>query len=86
MFLLASGVWFSVLAHLQASHRTGGHVRKGEHGTKVVFWKIGKHDSEDADGETVAKTSAILRYYTVFNVEQCEASRRPVRDKRQQPD
>src|ERR1700675_790679 len=50
----------------------GGHVRKGEHGTRVVFWKIGTRETEDADGGTVERKSILLRYYTLFNVEQCE--------------
>ena len=73
VFLLASLGYGSPywLTYKQATGR-GGHVRRGEHGTKVVFWKFDKYESEDADGQTVEKTSAILRYYTVFNLEQCE--------------
>jgi len=55
----------------------GGNVRRGEHGTRVVFWKFDKHETETPDGETVEKTSAILRYYTVFNVEQCDGIKAP---------
>jgi antirestriction protein ArdC len=29
----------------------GGNVRKGEHGTKIVFWKFDKYETETADGE-----------------------------------
>ena len=43
----------------------------------MVFWKIDKYETDDADGQTVAKTSAILRYYTVFNVEQCDGIAAP---------
>ena len=50
----------------------GGNVRKGEHGTKIVFWKFDKYETETADGETEAHRSAFLRYYTVFNLEQTE--------------
>ncbi len=78
VFLLAcqgygSPFW---LTYKQASEM-GGHVRRGEHGSKVVFWKFDKWETEDADGQTVERTSAILRYYTVFNVEQCEGIRAP---------
>ena len=78
MFLLASNGYGSPywLTYKQATER-GGHVRKGEHGTKVVFWKIGTRETEDADGETVERKSVLLRYYTVFNVEQCEGSLLP---------
>jgi len=64
------------LTYKQATE-LGGHVRRGEHGTKVVFWKLDKHETETPDGETVEKTSALLRYYTVFNVEQCEGIKSP---------
>jgi antirestriction protein ArdC len=50
----------------------GGNVRRGEHGTKIVFWKFNEYETETADGETENRTSAFLRYYTVFNLEQTE--------------
>ena len=54
-------------------------VRRGEHGSKVVFWMIDKYETDDADGQTVAKTSALLRYYTVFNVGMSSSWRSPPR-------
>ena len=46
----------------------GGKVRKGEKSCPVVFWKIveAKEDNPEQKGY------AMLRYYRVFNVEQCE--------------
>jgi antirestriction protein ArdC len=78
VFLLASQGYGSPywLTYKQATER-GGHVRRGEHGSKVVFWKFDKYETEDADGQTVERTSAILRYYTVFNAEQCEGIKAP---------
>lgn len=51
----------------------GGKVKKGEKGCPVVFWKWMELD-KDEDGNKLAKTKKIpfLRYYTVFNVDQCE--------------
>jgi antirestriction protein ArdC len=49
----------------------GGHVRKGEHGTKVYFVKqlqIKNGDDEEAETRVIP----MLREYTVFNVDQCE--------------
>lgn len=46
----------------------GGNVRKGEKGTPILFWK--KTERETETGEK--KGGFVLRYYTVFNVEQCE--------------
>jgi antirestriction protein ArdC len=49
----------------------GGHVRKGEHGTKVYFVKrLQIKDSDREDAET--RLVPMLREYTVFNVDQCE--------------
>ena len=63
VFLLASSGYGSPywLTYKQATER-GGHVRKGEHGTKIVFWKIGTREVEDADGETAERKSFLLRY------------------------
>ncbi len=50
----------------------GGNVRKGEHGTKIIFWRCKTRETESADGEIEERKSAFLRYYTVFNLEQTE--------------
>jgi antirestriction protein ArdC len=50
----------------------GGNVRKGEHGTKIIFWKCKTRETESADGEIEERKSAFLRYYTLFNLEQTE--------------
>ena len=56
----------------------GGNVKKGEHGTQVVFWKIGEFRKENAEtGEIENRKSILLRYYTVFNLEQCEGIKSP---------
>jgi len=49
----------------------GGNVKKGEKSTMIVFWKQFKV-KDDTDGEITEKTIPLLRYYRVFNVEQCE--------------
>jgi antirestriction protein ArdC len=51
----------------------GGSVKKGERGTPVVFWKVG--EKRDAKGK--AEKSFLLRYYTVFNLQQCEGVKAP---------
>lgn len=50
----------------------GGSVRKGEKATPIVFWKFLKRDERNADGETEEKRIPMLRYYSVFNAEQCD--------------
>ncbi|MHC4648223.1 MAG: ArdC-like ssDNA-binding domain-containing protein, partial [Planctomycetota bacterium] len=49
----------------------GGMVRKGEQGFPVIFWKRLEIE-EEFNGEKIKKTIPFLRYYTVFNTEQCE--------------
>src|SRR5713101_1355458 len=73
VFLLALAGYGSQywLTYRQAQS-LGGNVRKGEHGTKIVFWKFDTFETETADGETEERKSAMLRYYTVFNLEQTE--------------
>jgi antirestriction protein ArdC len=52
----------------------GGTVKKGEKSSMVVFWKqLEKID--ETTGET--KQIPMLRYYNVFNVEQCEGIAAP---------
>lgn len=50
----------------------GGSVRKGERGTPVVFWQriAGKRREDDKDEKP--NTYMLLRYYTVFNLQQTE--------------
>lgn len=52
----------------------GGHVRKGEKGTPVVFWKMltAKDDDE--------RKIPMLRYFTVFHTSQCENLTLPASD------
>jgi antirestriction protein ArdC len=56
----------------------GGHVRKGEKSTPIIYWMMRKQQSKTdkttGDKTTVTKEydRPILRYYSVFNVEQCE--------------
>jgi antirestriction protein ArdC len=47
----------------------GGHVRKGEHGSPVVFWK----EWETTDKQSGEPTKIpVLRHYSVFHVSQVE--------------
>jgi antirestriction protein ArdC len=56
----------------QQAKTLGGSVRKGEHGTLVVFASsFVKTETNDA-GEDNDRTIPFLKGYTVFNVEQCD--------------
>ncbi len=75
VFLLAcmgysSRYW---LSYKQAKEK-GGQVRKGEKGTPVIFWK--RYETEDrVTGEK--KDVPVLRYYTVFNLDQIDGLEAP---------
>lgn len=50
----------------------GGSVRKGEKGGIVVFWKPLEVEKEDDNGEKTRRMVPVLKYYTVFHIDQCE--------------
>ncbi len=50
----------------------GGQVRKGEKSTLAVFWKMTERETT-TDSGAVEKTSYfVLRYYRLFNIDQCD--------------
>ncbi len=53
----------------------GGKVRRGEHACPVVFWKW--LDVDDASEQAGKRRVPMLRYYSVFNVAQCEGVTAP---------
>ena len=70
-----SSPWW--VTYRQAKER-GGHVCKGERGSTVVFWKRAIRQTRNEDtGELENRESFVLRYYTVFNVEQCDGIEAP---------
>lgn len=50
----------------------GGHVRKGEHGSLVVYADTFSKTEENEKGEEVDRAIPFMKGYTVFNVEQIE--------------
>jgi len=75
VFLLACQEYCSPywLTYKQCQEK-GGYVKQGEKSTPVIFWKwLDKTDSDDVNGKI-----PLLRYYSVFNVEQTEGVTAPV--------
>ncbi len=77
-FLLSASKYVSPfwLTYHQANE-LGGHVRNGEESTLIVYWKVDdvKQRTEDLDTEESEESTRrrfLLRFYRVFNVEQCE--------------
>jgi len=70
-------------ATIRQINELGGRVRKGEKSTPVVFWKIyvdgveakangDQHEPEHEQEEGQGRRRFVLRYFSVFNTEQCE--------------
>jgi len=76
VFLLSatafSAPWW--LTFNQAKDR-GGSVKKGEHGFPVIYFQM--LEKEDASKPRGKARIPLLRYYTVFNVGQCEGIEAP---------
>src|SRR5579885_2638321 len=78
VFLLSASKYVSPFwLTMRQANELGGHIRKGEESTAIVFWKIDdvKQSNEDLDAEeTEQKTRRrfLLRFYRVWNLEQCE--------------
>jgi antirestriction protein ArdC len=56
----------------QQARELGGHVKKGEHGSPVVYASKFKKNETGDDGCEVEREIPFLKEYTVFNVEQIE--------------
>ncbi len=50
----------------------GGHVRKGEHGSLVVYADRFKTTEADENGQDVEREIPFMKGYTVFNIEQID--------------
>lgn len=70
---------------MRQANELGGHVRKAEEGTLIVYWKSDKtkQSTEELDNDATHKDTNektrrrfLLRYYLVFNLEQCELPQR----------
>ncbi len=56
----------------QQAQRWGGHVKKGEHGSPVVYASSFTQTETGDDGQASEQEIPFLKQYTVFNAEQCE--------------
>ena len=62
------GEWMS----FKQVQELGGHVKRGEHASFVVFWKMQEVSETNEDGEIEIKHIPLLRYYNVFHISQTE--------------
>jgi len=72
IFLLGSlGYMSPYWLTFKQAQSLGGHVNKGEKSVPVIFWKTYSKLETNDDGENEEKSRFVLRYYRVFNIEQC---------------
>jgi antirestriction protein ArdC len=64
---------------MKQANELGGSVRKGEHSQIVVFWKVDQianagtdTGAESDETDEKSRRRFVLRYYRLFNLEQCE--------------
>lgn len=78
VFLLSASKYVSPFwLTMRQANQLWGHVRKGEESTLVVFWKSDDAKQTTADlgseeAEEKTRRRFLLRYYRLFNLEQCE--------------
>jgi antirestriction protein ArdC len=78
--LTAQGYTSPYWATIRQINELGGQVRKGEKSTPVVFWRIyvdgvevkvgGEPEAQETEGQ--GRRRFVLRYFSVFNTEQCD--------------
>jgi antirestriction protein ArdC len=69
---------FSYWLTLKQANERGGSIRKGEKSTSVVFWKwLQPSAATDDTEDTAVKQIPLLRYYNIFNLEQCRGIASP---------
>jgi antirestriction protein ArdC len=55
------------------ANEIGSRIRKGEHGTPIVFYRLREiDDAKESAGATTSRVIPLLKGYTVFNVSQLE--------------
>ena len=81
MFLLSATKYVSpTWLTMRQANELGGQVRKGEESTLIVFWKVEdrteSQDESDAGPDEQCRRRFVLKYYRLWNVEQCELQER----------
>ncbi|UTP40912.1 zincin-like metallopeptidase domain-containing protein [Phenylobacterium sp. LH3H17] len=73
----ASGYSAPIWMTFRQALELGGHVRKGEHGSTVVYANQIVRSEADENGQDVERQIPFLKAYTVFNVDQVEGLPEP---------
>ena len=75
VFLLSASKYVSPFwLTMHQANGLGGHIRKGEESTAIVFWKLedAKASPEGLDADEKTHRRFLLRFYRIWNLEQCE--------------
>ena len=76
-FLLSASTFVSPFwLTIRQANQLGGHVRKGEESTVVIFWRIENveaksEESNRKESNEKQQRHFLFRYYHLFNLEQC---------------
>ncbi len=63
---------------MDQANKLGGRIKKGEKATYITFWKfLNFANGVDEEGNAKSKKIPMLRYFLVWNVEQCEKLKLP---------
>ena len=62
--------WSNEWVTFKQAKALGGSVREGEKSTKIIFFNV--IPKKDANGKETDDTFMLMRFYSVFNVDQCE--------------
>lgn len=74
---MAEGYGSNVWMTYKQANTLGGKVKTGEKGTAAIFWK--QLEVPDAEAKNGKKTIPMLRYFTLFNLDQTESVKLPKR-------
>lgn len=67
--LLCQGYTSNTWLTFNQAKKLRGNIKKGEKSTPIIYWKMFKLVDKKTGKE---KTIPLLRYYNVFNIDQCE--------------
>jgi antirestriction protein ArdC len=80
LFLLSASKYTSPYwLTMHQANQLGGRIRKDEESTIAVFWKVEDIEcdqSEEPTNDNKERRRYVLRYYRLFNLEQCELPKR----------
>jgi len=78
-----SSPWWVTFKQAKAQ---GGSVKKGATSTPVVFWKLRKvEDRDESTEESRTKEIPVLKYYRIFNLDQCTGLEAPAMEQDRKP-